>query len=117
VIAVSALDSSNVIAPFSSRGPDVELSAPGVNVLSTLPGGGFGRLDGTSMACPHVSGVAALAWGAHRWADNVAIRRLLAKTADNLGPPGRDPNYGFGRVDAKQAACSLTLPGPVPGIP
>jgi subtilisin len=117
VLAVSAIDSTNQIANFSSRGPEVELCAPGVQVLSTLPGKAFGKLNGTSMACPHVSGVAALAWGTHRWGDNVSIRRLLALTADPLGTPGRDELFGYGRVDARQAACSLTLPRPVKGIP
>ena len=117
VIAVSAIDSANVIAPFSSRGPEVELSAPGVNILSTIPGGGYGSKSGTSMACPHVSGAAALAWGAHRWANNVAIRRLLAWSSDNLGVPGRDPLFGYGRVDAEQAAGELALPPAIPGIP
>ena len=62
VIAVSAIDSSNVIASFSSRGPEVEICAPGVKVLSTVPGGGYGNKSGTSMACPHVSGAAAVVW-------------------------------------------------------
>jgi subtilisin len=117
VVAVSAIDSSNIIASFSSRGPKVELCAPGVNVLSTIPGGGYGTKNGTSMACPHVSGAAALAWGGHRYANNITIRRLLAATADNLGIPGRNPLYGYGRVDAEQAACELTEPPLVPGIP
>jgi subtilisin len=117
VVAVSAINNSNTIAPFSSRGPEVELCAPGVQVLSTLPGGGHGKMSGTSMACPHVSGAAALAWGGHRFSSNVTIRRVLAKTSDNLGVPGRDDLYGYGRVDARQAACRLTPPGEVPGIP
>ena len=117
VIAVSAIDSSNLIAGFSSRGPEVELCAPGVNVLSTIPGGGYGTKNGTSMACPHVSGVAALAWGAHRYADNVTIRRLLAWRSDNLGIPGRDDLYGYGRVDADQSACEMSVPPAIPGIP
>ena len=117
VIAVSAIDSANAIANFSSRGPEVELSAPGVDVLSTIPGGGYGKKSGTSMACPHVSGAAVLAWGGHRYVDNITIRRLLAWTSDNLGVPGRDPLFGYGRVDADQAAGELTPPPAIPGIP
>lgn len=122
VIAVSAIDSANMIAGFSCRGPEIELAAPGVDVLSTVPGGGYARFNGTSMACPHVAGVAALAWGSHRFphADlpqNVTIRRLLAHTATELGAPRRDELYGFGRVDAAQAAFALTPPPPVLGLP
>ena len=117
VIAVSAIDAGNVIAPFSSRGPQVELCAPGVQVLSTIPGGGYGTKSGTSMACPHVSGAAALAWGSHRYADNKTIRRLLAWRSDNLGNPGRDELYGFGRVDAEESAVEFTSPPAIPGLP
>jgi len=117
VIAVSAIDSGNVITAFSSAGPEVELCAAGLNVLSTVPGGGYGTKSGTSMACPHVSGAAALAWGGHRYSDNVTIRRLLAWTSDNLGDPERDALYGYGLVDAEQAATELAVPPAIPGIP
>jgi subtilisin len=114
VIAVSAIDSGNVIANFSSRGPEVEICAPGVNVLSTIPGGGYGNKSGTSMACPHVSGAAAVVWGSHRFATNVQIWNLLGSTADNLGTPGWDALYGYGRVDVDQAAAELVVPAAVP---
>lgn len=107
VIAVSAIDSNNLIAGFSSRGPEVEICAPGVQVLSTAPGGGYQQLSGTSMACPHVAGAAAVVWGSHRFATNVQIWNLLGSAADNLGNPGWDPLYGYGRVDVDQAALAL----------
>jgi subtilisin len=117
VVAVSALDGAGMIASFSNRGPEVELSAPGVNVLSTVPGGGYGSKSGTSMASPHVAAVAALAWGAHRYADNITIRRLLAWRADPMGRMGRTDEYGFGRVDAESVSVELEQPPPIEGIP
>jgi subtilisin len=110
VVAVSAIGSDNVIAGFSSRGPEVELCAPGVQVLSTYPVNNYHKMSGTSMACPHVAGVAAMAWGSHRFQNNRTIRTLLQQSADNLGNPGRDPLYGFGRVDAWQATLTMSMP-------
>lgn len=115
VIAVSAIDNANVIASFSSRGPEVEICAPGVNVLSCAPGGGYATKSGTSMACPHVAGGAAVVWGAHRFATNVQIFNLLAATADNLGAPNWDPLYGYGRLDVDQAA-EMLVPPPAMGM-
>ena len=114
VVAVSAIDNNNMIAAFSSRGPEVEICAPGVQVLSTIPGGGYGQMSGTSMACPHVAGAAAVVWGAHRFASNVQVWNLLGATADNLGNPGWDPLYGYGRVDVDQAALAMA---PAPAVP
>ena len=58
-----------------------------------------------------------MAWGTHRYADNVTIRRLLAWRADNLAGPGRDPDTGFGRVDAEQVAAEMSTPPAITGIP
>ena len=115
VIAVSSIDSHNVIAPNSARGCEVDLCAPGVDIQSTLPGGKCGPLSGTSVACPHVAGVAALAWAAHLSpkATNEQIWSLLASTAVDLGRTGRDSSYGYGCVNAK-AAVSASFPSVVP---
>jgi subtilisin len=114
VIAVSAIDAANVIAPFSCRGPEVDLCAPGVTVLSDKRGGGTTVMSGTSMASPHVAGVAALAWGSHRFSTNEEIWNLLAFTVDNLGVPGWDLLYGYGRVNALAAAAAMVPPPVVP---
>ncbi len=101
VVAVSATDSSDGVASFSSVGPEVELSAPGVSILSTWNDGGYNTISGTSMAAPHVSGVAALAVQLNPSFSNAEIRALLQNTADELGAVGRDDLYGYGLVDAE----------------
>lgn len=114
VIAVSSVDSADVITPFSSRGSEVELCAPGINILSTKPGGGYQSWSGTVGACAHVSAAIAVAWGAHRFGTNVQIWNLLVGTARPLGAPGWDPLYGYGRVQADRAAMALS---PLPAAP
>lgn len=100
VIAVAAIDKNNNRASFSSTGPAVELSAPGVSVLSTVPGNGYDSYNGTSMASPHVAGVATLVWAAKPTLTNVQLRQLLRDTAVNLGDSSQ---YGYGLVQAKTA--------------
>lgn len=106
VIAVSATDSSNTIASFSSRGPEVEIAAPGVSITSCYKGGGYATMSGTSMASPHVAGVAALIIASGVNGPD-AVRACLAQTADDLGAAGSDVLYGNGLVDAEQAATGV----------
>lgn len=109
VVAVSATDSSNWRASFSSYGPEIELAAPGVSIFSTYKGGQYAYMSGTSMACPHVSGAAVLAW-ASGLSSAAAVRDRLTSTAEDLGAKGRDTSFGFGLVDAQRAAGSATAP-------
>lgn len=112
VIAVSATDQNDNLASWSSRGPEVDLSAPGVSIYSTYKGQTYQTLSGTSMAAPHVTGAAALVLttpvGAYDldadglW-DPIEVYNKLTATAEDLGLFGRDDLYGFGLVDAEAA--------------
>jgi subtilisin len=108
VIAVGATDQADERASFSSTGHDVELAAPGVNIYSTVPGE-YDTKSGTSMACPHVAGTAALVI-ASGITDNTDVRVRLQQTADDLGATGLDTWYGYGLVDAEEAALPGTTP-------
>jgi len=103
-IAVAATDQSDKRASWSSTGPAVELAAPGVSINSTVPGGGYAAWSGTSMASPHVAGTAALVMVAYPLWTNKDVRTQLQNTADDLGVAGRDTKYGYGLVDADEAA-------------
>ncbi|MGD8519020.1 MAG: S8 family serine peptidase [Anaerolineae bacterium] len=122
VIAVAATDDNDRRASFSSTGAQVELAAPGVSVFSTW-NDDTGYLDpqpvcrqeegiqacykygsGTSMAAPHVAGTAALILDANPDWSNVQVRAQLQATADDVGDTGWDPQYGWGLVDAAEAA-------------
>ncbi len=105
VIAVTATSSLDSRPSYSSTGPAAELAAPGAIIKSTVPGEGYLLSSGTSMACPHVAGSAALVWAANPDWSNTQVRTRLQETAEDLGASGRDPWYGFGLVDAEAAAA------------
>ncbi|MGV8106115.1 MAG: S8 family peptidase [Mesotoga sp.] len=120
VIAVAASDSNDARATFSSTGPDVELIAPGVSILSTILGDAYAYYSGTSMASPHVAGVAALVLAANSDLTNDDVRLILQQTAENLGLKQEHQGYGLVRADlAVQAASGTTPPAsdtdPEPG--
>ena len=99
VIAVGSITENDELSYFSNFGLEQELVAPGEGILSTYPSG-YVYESGTSMATPHVAGVAALAWAVHPEYSNEQIRMLLRNTAVDLGNPGWDELYGYGKIDA-----------------
>jgi subtilisin len=98
-IAVAASDVNDKVARFSSRGPEVDLLAPGVDVLSTFKGGGYRKLSGTSMATPHVAGLAALAISAKGLSSPAAVRAALTAAAVPLADVPAE-QQGAGIIDA-----------------
>ena len=104
VISVAATDHNDARATFSNANADVEVAAPGVNVLSTIPGGQYAELSGTSMATPHTSGVVGVLWQLFPTDTASGIRSRLDAAVDDLGPAGRDQSFGFGRVNLCKAA-------------
>ncbi len=120
VIAVTATDLADQKAIFSPIDPKIELSAPGVNINSTIIGGGYGIESGASMAAPHVTGVAALIYSTNfsdvdgdGVRDNKDVRIILQNSAKDLGSPGKDDIYGYGLVDAQAAVLGITVVKPV----
>ena len=115
VIAVGALDSSDRLASFSNRGLPLDLTAPGVNILSTVPSG-YQKMSGTSMASPVVAGCASLVLARYPDYGPSQVEGALKTGATDLGSPGFDTNFGYGKVNASSAVRnSQPTPNPQPG--
>jgi subtilisin family serine protease len=112
VIAVGATDSGDRLASFSNRGPGLDLTAPGVNILSTVPGG-YQKMSGTSMASPIVAGCASLVLSRFPGDRPSDVESTLEAGATDLGSPGYDTNFGYGKVNPANAVRN-NQPAPNP---
>ncbi len=122
VIAVSAINEDLSRAEFSNYGGNIKFSAPGVNILSTMPtypcyltteynySQNYDSLNGTSMACPFVTGVAALLLSKYPGLTPEMIEDTLATQAIDLGEEGWDQEFGYGVPDASKAVTETPIP-------
>ena len=108
VIAVGAIDELDNRYSSSNTGDTLELVGPGVNIYSTLKGGGYGSITATSASAPHVAGVAALLI-ASGITSNDEVRQILQETAEDFGPSGWDSWYGYGLVNATDVLAMAAL--------
>jgi len=106
MMTVGATDANDVRAGWSTYGALVDISAPGVSIYSTIKGGGYGYVNGTSFSSPITAGVAALMLSANPNLKPDQIDSILLSTADDLGAAGRDDYYGAGRVNAARAVAA-----------
>lgn len=102
VLAVGSTTARDVISNFSTRGPQISVSAPGSQIFSTYNADNYQTLSGTSMAAPQVAGAAALLLSLRPGLTPEEIKSQLEKTADDLGTPGFDETYGWGRINLRK---------------
>ncbi len=114
-IAVAATDAYDNLAGFSTRGDFVDVAAPGVGIWSTYRGERYGSMSGTSMAAPHVSGLAALILSLNPNLTPDEVRNLIEANADDLGAAGWDSEFGHGRINAARALAAV--PGGATPVP
>jgi len=103
-IRVAAADKKNRVPAFSSKGDQVDVAAPGVDLLSCLPGGKWGRMSGTSMATPIVSGLCACIRSASKKKLSPAeVKKRIVDSAEDAGAAGKDPSFGHGLLRPDRA--------------
>ena len=105
-LAVGATTPDDTRAGFSNYGEGLDLVAPGQSIYSTVPGDSYAEKSGTSMATPHVAGLAALVWSLFPDLTRDEVRDIMEATADDLGSPGWDADFGFGRINAGRAVAT-----------
>ncbi|TSB46665.1 S8 family peptidase [Alkalicoccobacillus porphyridii] len=109
VLTVAALDKSKDRAFYSNYGDHVDVSAPGTSIPSLFLDNQYVVMSGTSMASPHVAGLAALIRSVNPELSNDDVYGIIRDTATDLGAPGKDDYYGYGEINA-QRALELAMP-------
>lgn len=115
VLAVGATDANDKKADYSNWGDWISVSAPGSDIISTLPLAGsmmgkeFGFASGTSMAAPAVTGLVALVRAKYPALTVPQVKQLIEKSADDLGEPGFDEKYGHGRINVEKSLKAADL--------
>ncbi|MFN0136355.1 MAG: S8 family serine peptidase, partial [Phycisphaerae bacterium] len=116
-IICGATDQGDNRASFSSFGRAVDVFAPGVDIWTTLNGGGYGGVSGTSFSTPMTNGVISMIWSLNPSLDPDTVDLLLRFSCDDLGATGEDDTFGFGRVNllraVQQGQASLVATAPV----
>jgi subtilisin family serine protease len=115
-ISVGAVDDQGRPAPFSSRGPEIDICAPGVNVLSTYRNGGYAKLSGTSMATPFVSGVVGLLLSTGVKLSPASVKAMLRNSAKKW-KPGENQDSGVGLIDPGVLLAPVADPVICPKLP
>ena len=118
VLAVAATNEDDERASFSNHGPETDVAAPGTDIYSTWYRGNYFTDSGTSMAAPHVSGLAALIWSARPDMSVAQVTEIITSTTADVNGgtgtlPGWDEYLGWGRIEAGQA-LSATMSAPQP---
>lgn len=116
VMAVSAVDQEQRKAVFSNYGTHIDVSAPGENIPSTFPNNHYVFMSGTSMAAPHVTGLAGLIRSLRPELNNNEVLQLIRETADDLGTTGHDSYFGFGQINVASALQSMYVEGEPPNM-
>ncbi|WP_145990606.1 MULTISPECIES: cell wall-binding repeat-containing protein [unclassified Planococcus (in: firmicutes)] len=112
VMAVGSTDRADRFSGFSNYGADQDITAPGTGIWSTIAGGSFSSMSGTSMASPVVAGIAALVKANEPDLSNEEIAQRLYDTSVDLGAAGKDPYFGHGRIDAEAALMIFDIEQP-----
>jgi thermitase len=105
VMPVGATTNTDTRSSFSNYGKHISVGAPGSDILSTVPKGGYKVLSGTSMATPHVAGLCALVKSQFPGFTADQIRQKIEASADDLGDAGFDKFFGNGRINARKAVA------------
>ncbi len=108
VLAVAATNPDKSKAEYSNYGDYIDIAAPGTSIPSTYPGSRYAALSGTSMASPHVAALASLVRAVNPQLSNDEVMDVLRRTAQDLGPEGKDNDFGYGEIDVKSALQSVS---------